>query len=534
MSGNKGFIGFILALAAVLCLILLLLHYLIVKDNPADTTETNGTATETTAVSGNEIPQVSGNEGQTETSLESIQTESSLSVESSTQDSTASRIKLPLYGDQTFRTSMVDALSKPQERVLSKGSIYYVSPQGDDANSGTQDKPFGSFEYAIGKLKAGDTLYLLDGTYSEKMILPAQLQGNADQYITIAGAPGATATLDGTDLTSPELVEMEGCGYVQLSNLTFTGASALDACGILVDAGSNHLLISGNTMTGISVPDPTTQDHCANCILLLGDDPDQSISNVLIYGNTFSDCQTGWAECIAVSAYTENVNVVSNTITNTGNIGIDFSGNYGYCSDASKDFPMYGMIYQNTVSNCVSPNATSYGIYVDGAQEITVQDNTVSQCSGGIEVGAEKLPSDESYSTAAVTLDGNTVDKNTEAGIAIGGYDKGLGWVKNVMVKNNICTDNGTAATDGAILILSKCDGISFLSNKFQNQTGSAAVVDSEMDATLTTNITFQKNTYSNSKNAGSTNFIYLGKSYTSYKDWAAAAGDTTGVYSAQ
>ncbi len=98
----------------------------------------------------------------------------------------------------------------------------------------------------------------------------------------------------------------------------------------------------------------------------------KEIHNILIYNNNLYDCQTGWAECISVAANCRNINVISNRIKNTGNIGIDVTGNYGYCSDPAKDFPRKCLIYQNRGEQCVSPYATSYGIYVDGAKEVQI------------------------------------------------------------------------------------------------------------------------------------------------------------------
>ena len=44
---------------------------------------------------------------------------------------------------------------------------YYVSPLGDDANSGTsEDQPFQMVQHAIDQMSSGDTLVVLDGVYT--------------------------------------------------------------------------------------------------------------------------------------------------------------------------------------------------------------------------------------------------------------------------------------------------------------------------------------------------------------------------------
>jgi len=46
-------------------------------------------------------------------------------------------------------------------------ATYYVSPVGNDRNSGTsEDRPFRVVQYAIDQMKAGDTLIVLDGFYT--------------------------------------------------------------------------------------------------------------------------------------------------------------------------------------------------------------------------------------------------------------------------------------------------------------------------------------------------------------------------------
>lgn len=51
-------------------------------------------------------------------------------------------------------------------------ATYYVSPKGNDANPGTtEDRPFRVVQHAIDRMKAGDTLIVLDGRYSGTLSL---------------------------------------------------------------------------------------------------------------------------------------------------------------------------------------------------------------------------------------------------------------------------------------------------------------------------------------------------------------------------
>lgn len=51
--------------------------------------------------------------------------------------------------------------------ATASAATYYVSPEGNDRNSGTsEDRPFRVVQHAIDRMQAGDTLVVLDGVYS--------------------------------------------------------------------------------------------------------------------------------------------------------------------------------------------------------------------------------------------------------------------------------------------------------------------------------------------------------------------------------
>ena len=66
-------------------------------------------------------------------------------------------------------------------------TTYYVSPHGNDAWTGTQDRPFRSIQHAADLLQPGDTCLIRGGEYAET-IRPAH-----------SGAPGAPITFRAHD-----------------------------------------------------------------------------------------------------------------------------------------------------------------------------------------------------------------------------------------------------------------------------------------------------------------------------------------------
>jgi len=78
---------------------------------------------------------------------------------------------------------------------------WYVSPDGKSTNPGTQDKPWDIASALDGKQKiaAGDTIYLLEGTYKRRPneLFEIRLVGTAEKPIHIRPLPGKRVRIDG-------------------------------------------------------------------------------------------------------------------------------------------------------------------------------------------------------------------------------------------------------------------------------------------------------------------------------------------------
>jgi len=431
-------------------------------------------------------------------------------------------------GDKAFVKKMKSVVYSSTRKASTAGKTYYVSTTGNDSWAGTKKKPFATFLHAMYVLKPGDTLYIRGGVYTEQMKIPKRTSGTAAKYITICSMPGEQAIIDGSNQEEPDLIDVYSASYLKISNLELRNAVGDGACGIVVNAESHHLIISDNIIYNINIGQYGKGHSCANPLALYGESPKRSIDNIFIYNNKIYDCETGWTEAISIAGNVKDVNVLNNTVARIGNIGICFGGNYGYCSKASIDFPRNCLVYNNNVSECVSPIATSYGIYVDGGQKITIQNNIVSKCSGGIEVGAENNPPKEAYSTSNITVKDNEILDNVKHAIAVGGYREELGWVKNVKIINNICKNNGINRT---IVNINKCKDITFSGNLFYNDSGNASIIHTAFSAEFTKNIKFSDNIFYNGNPKDRTKFVYLGQRYSSFEQWLGVVGRNAGQY---
>ncbi len=87
-------------------------------------------------------------------------------------------------------------LPTASERPRGTGPARFVDGRrGNDAAAGTEAQPWKTVQHAVKQLKPGDTLYLRGGKYYEQVIV--ELQGTADQPITIRSYPEELATIDG-------------------------------------------------------------------------------------------------------------------------------------------------------------------------------------------------------------------------------------------------------------------------------------------------------------------------------------------------
>ena len=102
---------------------------------------------------------------------------------------------------------------------------YYVSPNGNDNNSGTLNNPWQTLEYALGKLSPGDILNLREGIYYESGI-NSNIKGTASAPITIQSYPGERAVIDGgvpyfKDTPNSEWELVDGNIHLYRSQRTF-------------------------------------------------------------------------------------------------------------------------------------------------------------------------------------------------------------------------------------------------------------------------------------------------------------------------
>jgi hypothetical protein len=128
-------------------------------------------------------------------------------------------------GNNTVTTTLqVRSSSENAATPPPSGPSYYISPTGNDGNSGSQNAPWKTFGFAIPRLVPGDTLVLLDGNYTpansgrfSANCAASAKNGTASAPITIRAHHERKPFLLSDGLQP--VIEIQNCGYWVIEGL---------------------------------------------------------------------------------------------------------------------------------------------------------------------------------------------------------------------------------------------------------------------------------------------------------------------------
>jgi hypothetical protein len=188
------------------------------------------------------------------------------------------------------------------------GSIYYVSPTGNDANPGTATAPFKTFAKANSLLTAGSTLNIYAGTYTEQ--LKISKSGTSSDWITVRPLSGAVVI----DMRNAATFGLNlAASYVTVSSLEIKNSG--DICVNMV--GSNL------TVDGLVV------HECASHGINTNNSSQVKILNSRVYRTVLSNASrsisSGWGSGIKVRV-SDNVLIQGNTVYNNYGEGMGTRG----------------------------------------------------------------------------------------------------------------------------------------------------------------------------------------------------------------
>jgi hypothetical protein len=330
----------------------------------------------------------------------------------------------------------------------------FVSPSGNDSATGTINAPWKTIQKAANTAKAGDIVYIRDGTYAERVQI--NVSGTATKRIIFCNYEGEQPVIDlssltpGSDLTAG--IRLTDKSYVTIKGIEIcnyrTSNDVAVPVGILVTGGGTGVTLDGNKIHDIEQNNTVLNNFDANAhgICVYGNS-NTAIEGLSIIHNEVYNLRLGASEAVVVNGNVNNFQICNNQVHHVNNIAIDAIGLEGMCPTPSKDIARNGLIAGNKVWATDSSINPAYGgnfstgggyraaagIYVDGGTRIVIERNEVWSCNFGVEVASEAADGITNF----ITVRNNILRHNDGAGIIMGGYDENRGSTENCTIANN-------------------------------------------------------------------------------------------------
>ena len=274
----------------------------------------------------------------------------------------------------------------------------YIAPDGDDANPGTQEQPFGTFPKAISEVMPGDTIYVRGGTYdlTSTITITAVKSGTESEMITLTAFENETPILDFSGQSQgPKGISLRS-NYWHIRGLQIKGAGDN---GMEINFGFNNIIercaFYENRDTGLQLSNGSGNNRIINCDSYYNADPpdygdaDGFAPKLAVgSGNYFYGCRA-WGNCDdGWDGYMRGANDVTTTLENCWTWG------NGYLKDGTdpgsqangNGFKMGGgdnsnseqLMHHATLINCVAFDNKNKGF----DQNNNVGSMTLLNCTG--------------------------------------------------------------------------------------------------------------------------------------------------------
>jgi len=380
------------------------------------------------------------------------------------------------------------------------GKVYYVSGTGNDSNDGLKEgSAFRTLQKAANLVQAGDTVYVMNGTYEQSQYPKTavlninQKHGTEDAPITFKALPGHNPLIKSVNFQAINIV---GSSYIVIEGLKMVGANdqitleyaqkeegnlsnpLTNGNGIYIQPdkdkkSSHHITIRGNTVTKFPGGGISTKEA----------------DYIIIENNIVSE--TCWYSPWGTNAITtlNNRNLDNNTtdykIIIRNNVSFDNYSNiawweaqkvtegHGIMIDASNSLGLDNEAYKGRtlIANNISYNNGGAGIQVFKSSNVDVINNTTYQNSQHPE-----LQSTGEILISGVSENVNVVNNIMSAKLNGSSYVVG-GTTKNVKADRNLIYNTNTYNKTGTNWILGKDPQfVNAAARNFALKSGSAAI----------------------------------------------------------
>lgn len=321
-----------------------------------------------------------------------------------------------------------------------QGATYYVAKNGNDANAGSRTSPWLTITKAENTIVAGDTAFVMEGVYNEKLNCNDH-SGSAGSPIVFMAYPGNEVIIDGTGLDcSGSYLTRTWQDYVDIIGFIIRNvgmSGTLDGSGMaVIGAHCNiknctfySIYGSGITITG----DYTTIENCVLHDLNMGN----YLEKLESWGGgiTFNEADYGVVKnCTVYNCWGEGLSFIKSNYGNFENNKVyNISSVMVYLNNAQSDTVQRNLIYYT--NDWIG--GRSNGIGLDDESATPAGQNNI--IINNIIFGAKKNIS-ISHKTGCVIANNTLVDAHTTTGLEVDpNYD-----YASLTVKNNIIVQNNS------------------------------------------------------------------------------------------
>ncbi len=423
-------------------------------------------------------------------------------------------------------------------------ATYYVSPAGNNANSGTSTgAPWKTITFALNMANDGDIVNVMAGTYTGKITWNDG--GSGGNYITLQNYNDEVVILDGSTIGNNQaLMYIENKDYIKIDGLKFTNHNGAYQPIINLYGNNNHIEISNcefyNTDCNesyailcegrgddIKILNNNMHDLIGDNavgVLFVGSNVTIPFTNVLISGNILSNLDPAPSEGIAVNGNVDGFEISNNILNDINNIGIVMIGGEDWVNtNDAVNFARNGICKSNSVTAAKSIYGGGFaaGVYVDGGKDIIVQNNIITGSDVGLEIGCENA----GFIAENITVRNNIIYKNEKAGLGFGGYDfPATGQVQNCVFTGNTVFDNDILNTGFGQLWIQYALNCVVENNIFYTSTNAWMVNAETINATY--NNTLDYNTYYYPAELNNAKFFFDFDYIVGYETYKMATGE--------
>jgi hypothetical protein len=413
---------------------------------------------------------------------------------------------------------------------VSKSQNYFVSKKGNDSNNGSYTSPFLTIQAALNKAsRPGDSVLVRTGTYFENLSFPHS--GSVNEPIVVASYKDEIVRIDASRISPAQaiFVKIEGQNHLIIRGFCFQNFRnrKVASMGLAVIGPSDGVQLLANKFMDFNPKDTKWGGLKGIAVFSTSN---QHVSNFRITGNKFIRIATGESEVVSLNGFIHDFEVSDNEVFDAAtNPILQVGGGYkikdwvkGYDTD-SLGVPSRAVFRNNYIHDNRKGHGT-IGIYIDGGQDIIIENNRIINNVVGIGIGCEEIRAKKSRNIIIrnnVLINNSNAIWNGNSPTAIPNRPPGA--VDSIFIYNNTLV-NG----EGGLLRFEKspASNIFVYNNIFWQKREQAGGPMINADNPAIPNFVLNYNLYYSGSASSPNVFFYGGKSYNTLSKFQSATGN--------